>query len=342
MLCILLLTGCIRVPSLQDLAVVQGIGADYADGRYELTLQLLDTGEGNSTSAAKTVSCAGETVSEALSQTSLSQGMSFFPGHDRVLILGEGTGELELSPLLTELSGSLGLREDVVLLLADGKAADMLNLQPQGALPSRAIEQTVENAAGEGKTVETRLLEAERFLTEGRPVVLPVISLTEEQGFVLSGAEVCSSGERYRLEEDALAGYLFFTDRVRSMNITTGGESVRLFRCRTKLEPELSERSSMLLKIEAEALLPLPVSAVTEEKVKLLEQQTEQQIENCCREIYKISAEKSGEDLLGFGPVIRRYDPEFFRKTEGAKDMTETDFDMEYAVKVDISQYREN
>ena len=98
----------------------------------------------------------------------------------------------------------------------------------------------------------------------------------------------------------------------------------------------------MLLKIEAEALLPLPVFAVTEEKVKLLEQQTEQQIENFCREIYKIAAEKSGEDLLGFGLVIRRSDPEFFRKTEGAKGMTETDFDMEYAVKVDISQYREN
>jgi len=349
LLCGLLLAGCIRVPSLQDLAVVQGVAADYADGKYELTLQLLDTGSsgGGNTAPAqnvRTVSCTGSTVAEALAQTSLSQGQSFFPGHDRVLILGEGTRELELSLLLQELAGSLGLREDVVVLSSDGKAGDVLNLKSdQGILPSMTIEQTVENAAREGKNLETRLLEAERSLTENRPAVFPVISLPEEGGsFMLSGAVAAEEGGIYELEGDLLSGLLFFRDRVRSMEFIVEDKSVRLYRCRTKLLPDFSEESSMLLKIEAKAMLPAPANSVSDEQLKHLEQMTEEKIEACCDKIFAVAAEKTAGDLLGLGQVLRRYRPEFFNEDQAEENNPIDKIGMKYAVTVRIDQFREN
>ena len=61
-----LLTGCVRIPSLQDMAVVQGVGVDYEDGEYQLTLQVFSAeGSGGQTildpsqQNASTITCRG-------------------------------------------------------------------------------------------------------------------------------------------------------------------------------------------------------------------------------------------------------------------------------------------
>ena len=346
LLCSFLLTGCIRVPSLQDLAVVQGVGADYEDGRYLLTLQLLDTESADSSlQKARTVSCTGATVAEALSQTSLSQGKAFFTGHDRVLVLGEGTGELELPLLLEELSGSLGLREDVTVFVSDGKASDVLNLQNDQGLPAAmTLEQTAENASKEGKIPKVRLLEAERSLSEGDAAVLPVISLSDEAGgFKLSGAMVCrEDGERYPLSGDALAGLMFFTDRVRSMNFTVDGKSVRIFQCRTKLIPQFSDGVSFLLKAEAEAMLLMPEASVSEEELERLEQLTEEKIERCCREICLFAAGKNQENILALEKTIRRKAPDIYRELMRTEEAETVKAEPDFSVEVRIRRFREN
>ncbi|MBR6791491.1 MAG: hypothetical protein IKM31_11575 [Oscillospiraceae bacterium] len=359
MLCCLLLSGCVRVGTLQDLAVIQGAAVDYADGQLELTLQVFSAdGPGGQTildpskQNAKMISCKGNTIAEALSQTSLSQGRSFFLGHDRLLILGDGTRELALSDLLEEITGSLGLREDVIVLAAEGKAADVLGTDVnQGVLPAITIEQTVENAADEGRIPEVRLLDLSRSLAEGhRSAVVPVISLPERdegelETFLLSGAAVYA-GDDYRevLSGDALSGLLFFGNRVREMPLTAGGKSWRIYHCESRLIPaaDFAKEKRFTLQVKGKAAYLGPRAAVTEEELIRAEDLLEERVRECCRTAFDQAAAGMGCDILGLGDVLRRRQPEVFRTLNGEWPDRIRDISVDYAVEIAVDRFREN
>ena len=83
--CCLLFSGCIKIVNLQDRAIVQGVGVDYEDGQYLVTMQIFSSdGSGGQTiidsskQNAKVITCRGKTISEAVEDTSISQGKDFF------------------------------------------------------------------------------------------------------------------------------------------------------------------------------------------------------------------------------------------------------------------------
>ena len=48
--CCLLFSGCIKIVNLQDRAIVQGVGVDYEDGQYLITMQIFSSdGSGGQT-----------------------------------------------------------------------------------------------------------------------------------------------------------------------------------------------------------------------------------------------------------------------------------------------------
>lgn len=353
----ILLTGCIQVSVLQELAVVQGIAVDYADGQYELTLQLFSAeGSGGQTildpskQNAQTITCSGPTVAEALSRTTLSQGRSFFLGHDRLLILGEGTRELPLADLLKELTGSLSLREDVILLAAEGRAADVLNTDVnQGVLPAMTIEQTVENASDEGRMPETRILELNRSLAETyRSAVIPVISLPDSQEgdlktFVLSGAAVYSD-DQYRalLEEDELSGLLLFENKAGSMSLSAAGRSCRLYSCRTKLIPDLTDGVGFILRVRGNAALCGPAASLSDREIEQTEELMEQRLRECCEKVFDKAVRQNGCDILGMGDVVRWGNPEVFRILEGDWEKKIADIRMDYDIEIVLNRFQEN
>ncbi len=251
-----LLTGCVRIPSLQDMAVVQGVGVDYEDGEYQLTLQVFSAeGSGGQTildpsqQNASTITCRGESLMDALSQTSLSQGRRFFLGHDRLLVLGDGTQALPLSQLLKSLSGSLSLREDVTVVTAENAASLLETEVNQGLLPALTLEQTVENAAANGQVPHVRLLDLNRSLSESwRSCLIPRLQLTDEEEGSLKtveivGADLYNGGEYSTfLSESSAAGILMLQNRLDQLALTVelpdfGQVGLELYRFQSSLRP---------------------------------------------------------------------------------------------------------
>lgn len=355
---ILLLSSCIRVSALQDLAVVQGVGVDYQDGAYKLTLQVFSAeGSGGQTildpsqQNAKTITCRGRSITDALKETSLSQGRSFFLGHDRLLVLGEGTRELPLPELLALLSGSLELRGDVVVLAALGTAEKLLQAEiNQGVLPALTIEQTVENAARSGQIPEIRLLDLNRALaSEGGGAVIPAIQAVEEEGeegsrqlktVALAGAALYTKdGFCTLLEGETLMGLTLMSGGAERMPLTLSEEGigpmgVELYQIRSRLEPDPNGRAAFTLRLSVSAMVTERAENPDEETLEKAEALLEKQLAACCQKAFSQTVVENRSDVLGLGERLRRSAPETWARLreswpEGAEPTLETDISVQ-------------
>lgn len=355
---ILLLSSCIRVSALQDLAVVQGVGVDYQDGAYKLTLQVFSAeGSGGQTildpsqQNAKTITCRGRSITDALKETSLSQGRSFFLGHDRLLVLGEGTRELPLPELLALLSGSLELRGDVVVLAALGTAEKLLQAEiNQGVLPALTIEQTVENAARSGQIPEIRLLDLNRALaSEGGGAVIPAIQAVEEEGeegsrqlktVALAGAALYTKdGFCTLLEGETLMGLTLMSGGAERMPLTLSEEGVgpigvELYQIRSRLEPDPNGRAAFTLCLSVSAMVTERAENPDAETLEKAEALLEKQLAACCQKAFSQTVAENRSDVLGLGERLRRSAPETWARLreswpEGAEPTLETDISVQ-------------
>ena len=97
-LCLLLLlplTGCMHAIRLKDRAIVQAVGIDWKDERYQLTFQyFVPEGSGGQTAfdASKLnnniIRSSGSTITEAVSQAGRDQGRQLFFGSNRIVEIG--------------------------------------------------------------------------------------------------------------------------------------------------------------------------------------------------------------------------------------------------------------
>lgn len=359
-LCLLLLTGCIQVSALQDLAVVQGVGVDYGEGVYRITLQVFSAeGSGGQTildpsqQNAKTISCQGKTLTDALSKTALSQGRSFFLGHDRLLVLGAGTRELPLAGLLKALSGSLSLREDVVVLTTSGEAEALLNAEiNQGVLPALTLEQTVENAAKAGLIPQVRLLDLTRALADNhRSCVIPMLELAgsgekELKTVSLTGAALyAGDGFRGKIEGDALSGLLLFEDRVKELPLTVsdpdfGDVGLKVYRCDTKLVPDFSAGIRFTLQVDASAMVMEAAGSLTQEAVSRAEMLLRERLRSCCEKAFSEAVEKNRCDILGLGDVVWRQQPRLWAalRENWTEEVGKLQLDTDIEAKIDRFQ----
>ncbi len=256
----LLLTSCIRITNLQDRAIVQAIGIDIKDGEFAVTMQIFSPdGSGGQTLVdptkqnSRVITTYGKSIAEALEETSVSQGKVFFLGHNRLIILGEGTKKYNLSEVLDFFTTSSRSRADVKVLTTAGEAYDILSKDiNQGILPALSIEKTVENAFDNSKIANTFLLD----VLKNENVLLPVINPYDNQGekelktIELSGCAVYKNGEYkgdFNLEETR--GAILLKGWGKRAVYSKNGLSLQIYDCDTRLR-----NGRIILKLKAEVL----------------------------------------------------------------------------------------
>ena len=351
-----LLTGCVRIPSLQDMAVVQGVGVDYEDGEYQLTLQVFSAeGSGGQTildpsqQNASTITCRGESLMDALSQTSLSQGRRFFLGHDRLLVLGDGTQALPLSQLLKSLSGSLSLREDVTVVTAENAASLLETEVNQGLLPALTLEQTVENAAANGQVPHVRLLDLNRSLSESwRSCLIPRLQLTDEEEGSLKtveivGADLYNGGEYSTfLSESSAAGILMLQNQLDQLALTVelpdfGQVGLELYRFQSSLRPT---DTGWKLTASGSASVAEAPAQLEENRLEELTQVLTLQLEALCHQSWAETTLQE-RDLLFLGDILRRYQPASWKQVENdwPHPLAGSSLELDLQIKIDRFPY---
>ena len=364
----MLLSGCRWIPitDLSDRAIVQGVGVDWADGEYVVTMQVFSPeGSGGQTIVdpanenAKIITCRGATVAQAVAESARDQAKEFYLGHNRIVILGGGTWERPLEETLSYFGNSPDARLDVTLLTTPGKASDILDVGiSQTILPAMSIENTVRNAQRSGLSAEVLLVDAVQALTrEYRGAVIPVIQPVEKENsedrdmkaVELTGIALFSRSRQEGVLEGAAArGFLFLRDEIESVVYPVETRdyqraAVELYRSRTRIVPELSgDRLRFRVEIRAEGMLVEKAlregGSFSIQSLEGLEREVERRIQADCREAWQKSGVEARSDVFSLGDRVRNRRPDLWKSLEGDWRQRLDGIEFVYDVHVDVNR----
>ncbi len=368
--CCMLLSGCIKIVNLQDRAIVQGVGVDYEDGQYLITMQIFSPdGSGGQTIVdpskqnAKVITCRGKTISEAVEDTSISQGKDFFFGHNRLVILGEGARKLPLSESLSYFINTMDSRADVNVLLAEDTASEVLNADiNQGILPALTIEKTVQNAADSGKISEVLLIDILRSLAaEHQSALIPMIAVAEEdaahgteeskklKNIELTGMAVFADGfYQGALNEQETRGMMFLRDEIKRTVYPVFNEdfreiSIELYRSDTKIIPHLEGGDlRFTVQINADGMVQEKVlkegKTFDNESLSRAEKALEDTIRSDCEAAFQKAVLEYQSDVFYLGDMVWRDQPELWEKLQDNWKENAGKVELNYEVEVDIDR----
>lgn len=185
-----LLTGCMGGRELKDRIIVQAMGVDLTKDGYLISLQFftpqgaggisdLDISKANST----IFQAEGRTIGEAVEKAKAMQAKDIFYNQNKLVIIGREAAEQGLAPILGYFNGNYQSRGSVNLLLAEGKASDIVSLElNQTILPAQAIDKMLRGKEEAGQIKTVLLMDAVNALeTGGRSVYLPIIRKIETE-----------------------------------------------------------------------------------------------------------------------------------------------------------------
>lgn len=363
--CCLLFSGCIKIVNLQDRAIVQGVGVDYEDGQYLVTMQIFSSdGSGGQTiidsskQNAKVITCRGKTISEAVEDTSISQGKDFFLGHNRLVILGESARKFPLSESLSFFINTMDSRADVNVLLAEKSASEVLNADiNQGILPALTIEKTIQNADDSGKISEVLLIDILRSLaTEHQSALVPVIAVADDEAenkklktIELTGMAVFSDGiYQGTLSETETRGIMFLRDEIEKTVYSVFNEdfreiSVELYHSKTKIIPDIrGDDLRFTVQISADGMVQEkvlePGKTFNEQSLKRVEDVIQEKIHTECEDAFRKAVLEYKSDVFYLGDMVWRDQPELWERLQDEWKQNARKIKLSYEIKVDIDR----
>lgn len=185
------LSGCLHHSELDKLAIVEAIGIDYSDGKYQVTVQYFNMeGTGGTAPIDSTkanvvnVTGKGETVSTALESATLKCGKSFMYGITGIIVLGRDALEKDVLKTMSFAESYYQSNCSVLIAAADQKASDILEVKfKDGIISVEHLKMLLDNSQYYGTGENIRIQE---LLSEQR---------REYAGTALSMLSAVSGGE---------------------------------------------------------------------------------------------------------------------------------------------------
>ncbi len=239
---------------LADLMIIQGIGVDYKNGEYNVTVEILNNEQsgspgGDSTSENKTkvYSAKGKSVAEGLRLLTTKSGNLPLFAHNRVIIIGESLQKQKLSETLAFFVRNYDSRASQIICVAKGKTAERL-------IRAKLLNDTVKTEILENLLIESykqalipqvRVIDAINSLSnKNMSLCVPAVTLTkngENEDYALSGCAVFGSDEGITMFLDSyeVEGLCFLNNDVKNgfftENTDTGEAMTFLInKCKTK------------------------------------------------------------------------------------------------------------
>ena len=124
-----LLTGCWDRRELNELGITLALGIDKVEDEYQVTAQVvvpseISTKSSTGRSPVTLFHANGETVYEALRKLTKNSPRKIYPGHLRMLVIGEDLAEEGIGESLEFLSRDWELRSDFYVVIAKDLTAE--------------------------------------------------------------------------------------------------------------------------------------------------------------------------------------------------------------------------
>ena len=223
------MASCYDYTRIADLLIVLGMGVDYKEGDYIVSVEYLKaTDEGSKSPQSTSVSGKGSSIYEALQDTmSKTSGVKYF-NHCQIIIVGEEEANQGLHRFVDILLRNTAFHATAAILVAKGisvqeifeqasQIQDIMSLELYKSLEAEERDLLTSLGLVSNATVNNKLSDPYSGL------VLPVVTVTEEtkdsdeKDIVVDGA-VLFDGQKLMgfLNRDQIAFYRFVTNQASS------------------------------------------------------------------------------------------------------------------------------
>lgn len=206
---LMLLTGC-DATELGGRALIQAAAVDHDGEDYIVSALLFSSGGGSggeidpSNENVIKVTGRGPTFAAAVDDISLTDGKEIYMSELRLLVIGGGFAETELTPVLETAARDMRCSLNMLVCYSDDPEL-LTDLHfTEGITAAEKPVSMIENACRSGKSPKTSLLDVLNDTAAGRKTLIPMFT-PERNGFgmtsdedgitvVLSGSRVLSDG----------------------------------------------------------------------------------------------------------------------------------------------------
>lgn len=183
----LLLCGCRPKPAVSEQVIVTGIGIDRRDGQYVLSIQAVEALKTSgslseqSDTATAVYTAQGRSVAEALQAFLNETGKSTYILQNQIIVLSAALcREESLFAVLDYFIRNQEGRALVDLVVCREDPAALLDITTgSDAIPAEYVSQLLEEGSRWGRSVEARLLDAERAFSGMYDAALPILAMKD-------------------------------------------------------------------------------------------------------------------------------------------------------------------
>lgn len=233
---LIFLTSCIpQNTEIRYRLVIEGIGIDYdtENDLYELTVQVLETGnsdpeQGKSSSPVTNYTVKGKTIAAAISSLCENTGKYPLYSQNRMIILGSTLTAEKMIKSLNFFVREYTSRPDVFVAAAKEKASQILTTEVGSEVPAKLIESEIELCHDNSLSVNTELYNTVNLtLEETSCFTLPLLEVTKDRipdgkTIKITGTRACSKRkDPLNLSVEETQGYLFIMNDVKTGSLST-------------------------------------------------------------------------------------------------------------------------
>ena len=312
---VLSLQGC-NIKQLNEKMIVQGMGIDFADGDYKVTVMYINTHNDESGNSHKTATGKGRTITEAVSDIVTGNGLEPLYSHNSFVILGRSLCESGVNEAMEFFAGYYQFKPSISVLAAQDSAAEIMN---QDSITPEVITRISDNES-----------------TVGLSITMPLYTFWGDiRSRSSSACTAFISAEDNKIKSNGIA--VFDGDKLSHILSSSQTMGVAVIRGKTDMSGEAipveGEPKSFSLsnintetKVKAEnGVMYCNIVVKAEANIyeyisdkKNIEEKIEKSINSIARDAMKECTE-NGSDIFGFGKRLRFSDKKIYNTVKDWK-----------------------
>lgn len=372
--CLLVLSGCWNSRELDELGIAVSLGLDKnEEGDYLLSVQVINPSEiateaPTTRPPVSTYTTTGETLFEAFRRLTTKSPRKIYFSQLRLVVVGTKLAEEGIMPALDFFYRDHEFRPSFYVMVAkNASVEDMLSvITPFEKIPANKIMNSIDNVmnnwgASQGVSLD-KLISAIRSPGEEPALGGIILEGSADIGTNMSNVENVDAPTKLEIDHiavfksDKLAGWLteeesqglnFVKGNVNSTILTSpcedeGTLSVEILRSQPIMVAKMKgDKPSITIDIHAEGNIgevDCKVDLGKPNAIKKINKEAEKNIKEKVQSAITVAQEEYASDMFGFGNVVERDEPKYWKK---AKNDWESQFkDLDITVKVKVAVRR--
>ncbi len=326
-------SGCARAVQLSEKLLVQGMGIDYKNNEYVITLQTINSKETSNEKSStpkkiKTITSSGETIKEASYNIIKQTGKEPLYSQTLILLLGKGTIEQGINKFIDFFVRHHEFSPDTRVLVTEHEAIEVLNLKEDDEIiSSEDILAMLEEGPNKSKKLHSNIESIIGDLKDKNSFVkISLLDIKREQGKNVLTIEKLGifKEDKYLacLDKNETKGALIvrgkaknMVDTIDSKNFRNVSYTISKLSSKSKIEVK-NDGVEINIKINLEADVNESENKISKKDFGEIEREISGRVKELCSAAIEKAIFENGCDIFEFSKMLIKEKPDYKQEQE--------------------------